>query len=88
MGNQTSGFCRTTISKDMMFRLIYRNDYEKQGSFCDHSHSLCCISLQLTKCSVVNMETKVKSDDKKHSEQHEEKWERRGETNAFPKYTS
>lgn len=88
MGNQTSGFCRTTISMDMMFRLIYRNDSEKQGSFCDHSHSLCCISLQLTKCSVVNMETKVKSDDKKHSEQHEEKWERRGETNSFPKYTS
>lgn len=34
------------------------------------------------------METKVKRDDKKHSETHEEKWERKGEINAFPKYTS
>lgn len=34
------------------------------------------------------METKVKRDDEKHSEQLDKKWERIGETNAFPKYFS
>jgi len=50
--------------------------------------TLCCASLKFNKGSVVNMETKVKNNDKKHSEQHKEKRERKGETNGFPKYIS
>lgn len=51
--------------------------------------SLMCEPATLTKgSSIANTETKLKRADKKHSEQHEEKWERKGETNALPKYIS